>query len=80
MVDTSTWINALQDVKNRIKNDKNRITEISVEIRIRDEEIGRSKLSINNENENFKQLESELETAKSKGIITLLSLIISYHG
>lgn len=80
MVDTSTWINALQDVKNRIKNDKNRITEISVEIRIRDEEIGRSKLSINNENENLKQLESELETAKSKGIITLLSLIISYHG
>ena len=67
MVDTSVWSNALQDIKHRIKSDKNRITEISIEIRVREEEIGRSKSAIESEMKDSKYLETELETAKSKG-------------
>ena len=49
------------------EKDKNRITEISIEIRVREEEIGRSKSAIESEMKDSKYLETELETAKSKG-------------
>ena len=80
MVDTSVWINAVQDVKNRIKNDKNRITEISIEIRVREEEIGRAKLEIESEMNNSKYLETELETAKSKGEKKIIKQIVEFFS
>ena len=67
MVDTTIWMNALQDIKNRLKSDKNRISEISVEIRIREEEIGRSRSSVDTETLSLKNMEIELERAKTQG-------------
>ena len=67
LVDTNIWVNALQEIKNREKNEKSRMTEISVENRIREEEIGRSKDALAAETANLQRLESELADAKSKG-------------
>ena len=41
--------------------------KISIEIRVREEEIGRSKSAIESEIRDSNYLETELETAKSKG-------------
>ena len=73
LVDTSIWVNTLQDVKGREKKEKHRVTELSVEIRVREEEAARSKAAIDADKSALNTLENEVEEAKLKGDIDLFS-------
>jgi hypothetical protein len=67
LVDTTVWVNALQDVRGREKQEKNRISDLLVEIRIRKEEIGRCQTDIDARLLASAELQLEIETAKQKG-------------
>ena len=78
LVDTSIWVNTLQDVKGREKKEKHRVTELSVEIRVREEEAARSKAAIDADKSALNTLENEVEDAKLKGNIDLF-ILKSYY-
>jgi hypothetical protein len=61
------WVNALQDIRGREKQEKNRISDLLVEIRIRKEEIGRCQTDIDARLLASAELQLEIETAKQKG-------------
>ena len=63
------WVNALQDIRSREKQEKNRISDLLVEIRIRKEEIVRSQTDIDARLVASAELQVEIETAKQKGTI-----------
>ena len=67
LVDTSIWVNTLQDVKGREKKEKLRVTELSVEIRVREEEAARSQAAIDADTIALSILKNEVEDAKLKG-------------
>ena len=71
LVDTSIWVNTLQDVKGREKKEKHRVTELSVEIRVREEEAMRSTAAIDADKSALNALENEVEEAKLKGKINV---------
>ena len=69
LVDTSVWVNTLQDVKCREKKEKSRVLELSTEIRTREEEASRSRAAIDADVTALGMLEKEVEDAKLKGEI-----------
>ena len=71
LVDTSVWVNTLQDVKNREKKEKSRVIELSTEIRTREEEAARSRAVIDADMNALGVLEKEVEDAKLKGEIEI---------
>jgi hypothetical protein len=73
LVDTSVWVNTLQDVKSREKKEKSRVLELSTEIRTREEEAARSRAAIDADVSALGVLEKEVEDAKLKGEIIISS-------
>lgn len=73
LVDTSVWVNTLQDVKSREKKEKSRVLELSTEIRTREEEASRSRAAIDADVTALGVLEKEVEDAKLKGEINTSS-------
>jgi hypothetical protein len=74
LVDTSVWVNTLQDVKSREKKEKSRVLELSTEIRTREEEAARSRAAIDADVSALDVLEKEVEDAKLKGEINTSAL------
>ena len=66
LVDTELWSLALQDIKNRDKLGKTRISEIGVETRIRGEETERVKESINEAMKRYRSLETQYHDAANQ--------------
>lgn len=81
LVDTTVWVNALQDIRSREKQEKNRISDLLVEIRIRKEEIVRSQTDIDARLVASAELQVEIETAKQQGtIFTSHMLLLTQRG
>ena len=76
LVDTTVWVNALQDIRSREKQEKNRISDLLVEIRIRKEEIVRSQTDIDARLVASAELQVEIETAKQKGTVFTFHMLL----
>ena len=79
LVDTTVWANALQDVRSRDKQERSRMAEILVELRLRKEEIGRCEADIEAKMAAAKALEDEIDAARRKGKSLSSCCIILYY-
>ncbi len=66
LVDMNLWSTALQDVKNREKTGKSRISDLSVEVKVRNEELQRNQIQCAESKQAVNSIERELAIAKEK--------------
>ena len=77
MVDMTLWVAAVQDVKSREKASKSRASDISVELRIRKEELDRVNSSVHELSTALKQAELEVKLLRDSLDAPLYSSVAS---